>query len=143
MVEGAPSCIHYWADLQSVHGFRCNDNMYVYKLIAYAANAYSAESEMSARACCTRCVAGLTTAPADKRTYGYDTRSTNAGLCSITCGLHDPTRLPIFRFSFTFPCLTIAFHKRLQSNMSACGDPKLVGPWSAKQSQYSRIRPCA
>ena len=55
MVEGALSCtvvVHYWADLQSVHGFRCYDNIHVCKLIAlYTANAYSAEREMSASAC--------------------------------------------------------------------------------------------
>jgi len=36
--------VHYWADLQSVHGFRCCDNM--------------REREMSASAC-TRSVPGL------------------------------------------------------------------------------------
>jgi len=47
--------VHYW-DLQSVHGFRCYDNIHVCKLIAlYTASAYSAESEMSASAC-TRCI---------------------------------------------------------------------------------------
>ena len=49
--------VHYWADLQSVHGFRCYDNIHVCKLIALcAANAYSAEREMSTSAC-TRCMA--------------------------------------------------------------------------------------
>jgi len=44
--------VHYWADLQSVHEFRCYDNIHVCKLIAlYAASAYSAEREMSASAC--------------------------------------------------------------------------------------------
>jgi len=45
---GVPStvAVHYWADLQSVHGFRCYDNTHVYKLIAlYTANAYIAERE--------------------------------------------------------------------------------------------------
>jgi len=47
-----PLVVHYWADLQSVHGFRCYDNMHVCKLIAlYTANEYSAEREMSASAC--------------------------------------------------------------------------------------------
>jgi len=47
------------ADLQSVHGFRCYDNMHVCKLIAlYNANAYSAECEMPESAC-TRSVSGL------------------------------------------------------------------------------------
>jgi len=51
--------VHYWADLQSVHGFRYYDNMHLYKLIAlYAAHAYSAEDKMSASAC-TRCIAGV------------------------------------------------------------------------------------
>jgi len=26
MVGDAPLVVHYWADLQSVHGFRCYDN---------------------------------------------------------------------------------------------------------------------
>jgi len=44
--------MHYWEDLQSVHWFRCYDNIHVCKLIAsYTANAYSAEREMSASAC--------------------------------------------------------------------------------------------
>jgi len=44
--------VYYWADLRSVHGFRCYDNIHVCKLIAlYTANAYSAECEMSASAC--------------------------------------------------------------------------------------------
>ena len=43
-VSGCPIVVHYWADLQSVHGFRCYDN--------------SAEREMSANAC-TRCMPGL------------------------------------------------------------------------------------
>ena len=44
--------MHYWADLQSVHGLRCYDNIHACMLIAlYTANAYScAEREMSARA---------------------------------------------------------------------------------------------
>jgi len=47
-----PSSRALWGGLQSVHGFRCYDNIYVCKLIAlYAANAYSAEREMSASAC--------------------------------------------------------------------------------------------
>jgi len=27
MVWGCPLVVHYWADLQSVHGFRCNDSI--------------------------------------------------------------------------------------------------------------------
>jgi len=43
--------VQYWADMQSVHGFRCCDNIHVCKLIAlYSANAYTAEHEMSASA---------------------------------------------------------------------------------------------
>jgi len=52
--------VHYWSDLQSVHGFHCYDNILVCKLIAlYTANACNMECEMSASAC-TRCVAGCT-----------------------------------------------------------------------------------
>jgi len=51
--------VHYWADLQSLHRFRCYDNIHVCKLIAlYTANAYSAEREISASAC-SRSIAGL------------------------------------------------------------------------------------
>jgi len=40
-----------WANLQSVHGFRCYDNIHVCKLMAlYTANAYSAERETTASA---------------------------------------------------------------------------------------------
>jgi len=31
---GVPLVVHYWAHLQSVHGFRCYDNIHVCKLIA-------------------------------------------------------------------------------------------------------------
>ena len=48
--------MHCWADLQSVHRFRCYNNIHICKLIAlYSANAYSGECEMSASAC-TRCM---------------------------------------------------------------------------------------
>jgi len=58
--RGCPILEYYWADLQSVHGFRCYDNIHVCKLMAvYTPNAYSAEREMSASAC-TRSMAGLT-----------------------------------------------------------------------------------
>jgi len=51
--------VHCWANLQSVHKFRCCDNTHVMKFIAlYTANAYSAEREMSASAC-TRYMAGF------------------------------------------------------------------------------------
>jgi len=50
--------MQYWADFESVHGFRCYDNTHVCKLIVlYTANVYSAEREMSASAC-TRSMAG-------------------------------------------------------------------------------------
>ena len=56
-----PIVVQYWADLQSVYGFRCYDNIHVCNLIAlYTAIAYSAEREMSASAC-TRCEAGFKT----------------------------------------------------------------------------------
>ena len=51
--------MHYWADLESLHGFRCYENIHVCKLIAlYTANAYSAEREMSASTC-ARYMAGF------------------------------------------------------------------------------------
>ena len=51
--------MHYWADLQLVHGFSCYDNTHICKLIAlYTANAYSTEREMSGSAC-TRSMASL------------------------------------------------------------------------------------
>ena len=54
-----PLVVHYLADLQSVHGFRCYDNIHVCKLIAlYTANAYSAERERPASAC-TRLMASV------------------------------------------------------------------------------------
>jgi len=47
-----PLVVQYWADLQSVHGFPCYDNIHVCKPIAlYPANACSAEREMSASGC--------------------------------------------------------------------------------------------
>ena len=50
--RGFSLAVHCWADLQSVHRFRCYDNTHVYKLIAlYSASAYSAEREVSASAC--------------------------------------------------------------------------------------------
>ena len=50
--RGFPLVVHYYADLQLMHGFRCYDNIYVYKLIAlYATNAYNVECEMSASSC--------------------------------------------------------------------------------------------
>jgi len=57
--SGCPLALRYWADLQLVHGFRCYDNIHIFKLIAlYTANAYSTELEMSASAC-TRSIASL------------------------------------------------------------------------------------
>jgi len=56
--RGCPLVVQYLADLQSVHGFRCYHNTHVCKLIVlYAANAYSAEHEISASTC-TRSTAG-------------------------------------------------------------------------------------
>jgi len=50
--RGCPLVAHYWADLQSVHEFRCYDNIHVCKLTdLYAANAYSAKREILASAC--------------------------------------------------------------------------------------------
>jgi len=47
-----PRVVHYWAYLQSVHGFRCYNNTHVCKLIAlYTVNAYSTECKMLASAC--------------------------------------------------------------------------------------------
>jgi len=49
---GCSLVVHYLADLQSVQGFRCYDNIQVCKLIVlYTINAYSAEREMSASTC--------------------------------------------------------------------------------------------
>jgi len=57
--SGCPLALRYWADLQLVHGFRCYDNIHIFKHIAlYTANAYSTELEMSASAC-TRSIASL------------------------------------------------------------------------------------
>jgi len=63
---GCPLVVHYWADLQSVDGFRCYDNMHVCKLIALCtANAYTAEREMLACAC-TSSMAGCAWKPNHK-----------------------------------------------------------------------------
>jgi len=57
--RGCPVVVHYWVDLQLVHGFRCYDNIHVCKLIAlYTAHAYSGEFEMSANDC-THCMPGV------------------------------------------------------------------------------------
>jgi len=56
--RGCPLDVHYWADLQSMHGFHYNDNTHVCKLIAiYTANACRVECKMSASTC-TRSIAG-------------------------------------------------------------------------------------
>ena len=40
--------MQHWTALQSLHGFRCYDNIHVCKLIAlYTANMYSTEREIS------------------------------------------------------------------------------------------------
>jgi len=60
MVGVPSSCalLHYWVDLQSVHGFRYYDNIHICKLVPLCtANAYSTERETSASAC-TGCMAG-------------------------------------------------------------------------------------
>jgi len=52
--QGCPLVVRYWADLQSVHGFHCYDNIHVCKLIALLSAkmyAYNVEREMSASAC--------------------------------------------------------------------------------------------
>jgi len=55
---GCPLIVQYWADLQSVHGFCCYDNVHVFELIAlFTANECSAKREMSASAC-TRSMPG-------------------------------------------------------------------------------------
>ena len=51
--RGCPLVVQYWVDLQSVHGFRCYDNI----IVLYTANAYNAKREMSGSAC-TRSVPG-------------------------------------------------------------------------------------
>jgi len=49
--QEVPSSCALLADLQSVHGFRCDDNIHVCQLKAlYTANAYSVEREVSASA---------------------------------------------------------------------------------------------
>ena len=57
---GVPVVVQYWADLQSVHKFRCYDNIHIRKLIAlHTANAYSIECEMSAIHACTHFMPGF------------------------------------------------------------------------------------
>ena len=52
-----------------MHGFRCYDNIHVCKLVTlHAANAYSAEREMSASAC-TRCMTDLSYLEVDFRFF--------------------------------------------------------------------------
>jgi len=49
--RGCPLIVHYWEDLQSVHGFRYYDNTHVYKLTSlYSANVYSTEHERTVSA---------------------------------------------------------------------------------------------
>jgi len=52
--RGCPLVVHYWADLQSVDGFRCYDNIHACKVIALYTEI---PNEMSASAC-TGCMAG-------------------------------------------------------------------------------------
>jgi len=89
--------VHYWADLQSVHGFRCYDNRHVCNLIAfYTANAYSAERDMSATAC-TRSMAGSLWLPC------------GIGQAIIFC----PVVFSFFLFSFFFVSLPNLSGRRL------------------------------
>ena len=84
---GCTLVVHYWADLQSVHGLRCYDSTHVYNIVAlYTANAYSAEREMSASAC-TLSVAGWI---CDWNRHGTDTA------ISVYILFHYIDRLTIF-----------------------------------------------
>jgi len=70
--------VHYWADLQSVHGFRCYDN--TLKLIAlYTGNAYSAERGMSVSTC-THSMAGYS--------INVSMKQQSLGITSCNNGLH-------------------------------------------------------
>ena len=96
--RGASSCaLYYWADLQSVHGFRCYDNTHVCKLIALqnTENAYSAERELSASAC-TRSMAAFVIEmrkPCLAKLLPISVVGTSLGLCRQPC----PRRpFPIF-----------------------------------------------
>jgi len=76
--RGCPLVVHCWADLQSVHGFRCYDcdNIHVCNLMAlYIANACSAQREMLASACACS-VAGFTCYKACKMPFLMDTFGT-------------------------------------------------------------------
>jgi len=76
--RGCPLVVHYWADLQSVHGFRCYDNIHILVcnfIALYIANACSAEREMLASACACY-VAGFTYCKAFKMQFLMDTYAT-------------------------------------------------------------------
>jgi len=47
---GCPPVVHYWADLQSMHGFRCCGNMHVCNLSLLTSNMYRGKGETSATA---------------------------------------------------------------------------------------------
>ena len=119
MVGGFPLVVYYWADLQSVHGFRCCDNIHICKLTAIcSANVYSAEGEMSVSAC-TRSMAGSYVASAtsvrqkmkkiastfpvhrttdrqsdsSRRRLAFNSFFSSSGRCSGLTELPSPTRL--------------------------------------------------
>ena len=75
--------MHYWADLQSVHGFRCYDNIHVCKLVALCtANAYSAERKILASAC-TRSVVHVVIVKSVIRT----SNCLSMDACHVLCGI--------------------------------------------------------
>ena len=47
---GCPPVVHYGADLQSMHGFRCYGNIHVCNLSLLTSNMYTAKGETSATA---------------------------------------------------------------------------------------------
>jgi len=67
--SGCPVVVHYLADLQSVHRFRCYDNIHICNFISlYTANVYSVQREMSASAY-TRCMAAWILAALERLDY--------------------------------------------------------------------------
>ena len=62
--RGCPLVLHCWADLQSLHGFHCYDNIHVHvcKLIAFTLQmriALNAKCQRVLVLACTRSMAGL------------------------------------------------------------------------------------
>ena len=114
MVGGALYIVvHYWADLQSLHGFRCYDNTHVCKCLSAlcvpwckkalykyssfpkfialcTANAYSAERKMSASAC-TRCMDGFLCSTVPSVSMAYT--NLNPGLPTMRLCSHPPLYL--------------------------------------------------